>query len=325
MNVLIITKHSDTASFRQRIGIYIDALKKNNITCQTALLPSGSIERIKLYKRTAKFDAVFLFKKRLKPWAAFWLRKYAKKIIFDFDDAIMYSSHGNNSRHLSNFARSVKISDLVLAGNSYLAEHAKKFNSAVVIFPTGLKIKDYSISPHKTDDKIRLVWIGTKNSLYCLEGIKSALEQIGSRFDNVVLRIISDKFFDLQNMSVEKRPWSIKTQAEDLVNSDIGLAPLPDSDFTRGKCGFKILQYAASALPIVASPVGVNSDFVIDNVTGFHATEISKWVQRLTTLILDHNLRKQMAQESRKHVEDFDSEVLGEKLYDLIKKCTENC
>ena len=218
-----------------------------------------------------EFDGVFLQKKGLNPFDAFWLRKYSKKIIYDFDDAIMYSPktpERYSLSHFRRFRRTAKLADMVIAGNSYLAEHARKFNSNVEILPTGLDVKAYkSGTKSKNDDKIRLVWIGSQSTLKYLAEIKPTLEEIGSRFDNVILRIICDNFIDLRKMPVEKCPWSEQTQVIDLATSDIGLAPLPDNRFTRGKCGFKVLQYAAAGLPVVASPVGVNTEYISDGIT----------------------------------------------------------
>jgi glycosyltransferase involved in cell wall biosynthesis len=119
-------------------------------------------------------------------------------------------------------------------------------------------------------------------------------------------------------MQVEKCPWSLETQAKDLATADIGLAPLPDNRFTSGKCGFKALQYAAAALPAVASPVGVNAEYVIDAVTGYHASNIEQWVERTAELIRSVELRKQFASAAKKHVQKFDKNVIGKKLSAII-------
>ncbi len=101
-----------------------------------------------------------------------------------------------------------------------------------------------------------------------LKELSPALEQIGRTCPQVVLRIICDDFFDLSAMAVEKKAWSLETEAADLAACDIGLCPLPDDNFTRGKCGFKILQYFAAGLPVIASPVGINADFLMGGKRG---------------------------------------------------------
>jgi hypothetical protein len=325
MNILILTNNPKRASFRQRIGIYLDTLRANGLNCEVAKLPSGSLARRRLFKQTAKFEGIFLHRKGLNFIDAFFLSKYGKKVIYDFDDAIMYSDKTPERKswsHFKPFARSVKLANMVIAGNSYLAEHALRFNKNVVVLPTGLDVKAYKMqTDNKNDEKIRLVWIGSRSTLKYLTEIKPALEQIGSCFNNVILRIICDDFFDLKNMKVEKFQWSLEKQAVDLATSHIGLAPLPDNRFTRGKCGFKILQYQAASLPVVASPVGVNSEYVRQNVSGFLATSIQEWTEKITQLIKNPQLRKQMGNEGLAQVQNFDTDIIGKKLLELITKC----
>jgi len=328
MNLLILTNNPNRASFRQRIEIYRDFLQANGINSEAVRIPSTSLARRQLFRQAAKYDGIFLHKKGLNFIDAFFLPKYSKKIIYDLDDAIMYKDKfpERDSRvRFRRFARSAKLADMVVAGNSYLAEHASRFNRNVVILPTGLDIDTYKIETDiQNDGKVCLVWIGSRSTLKYLADIKPALEQIGSRFSNVTLRIVCDDFFDLKNMEVEKIQWSMERQAIDLATSHIGLAPLPDNRFTRGKCGFKILQYQAAGLPVVASPVGVNSEYVRQNVTAFLATDNREWIEKITRLIENPKLRRQMGNKGLEHVRNFDTSIIGKKLLELIKNCLES-
>lgn len=327
MNILVITSNPKRASYRQRIGIYIDILRRLGINCEVAKLPASEPKRLKTFKLARNFDAVFLHKKGLNFLDITCLQKYSKKIIYDIDDAVMYSSDKPQSHitsHYRKFRRTAKPADMVIAGNQYLAEHARRYNQNVHIVPTGLDTKEYDVEIKKRDDhKVHLVWIGSKSTLSYLEEIKPVLEEIGKTYDNVVLRIICDKFFDLEFMEVEKCRWSLESQYYDLATSDIGLAPLPDDRFTRGKCGFKILQYQAAALPVVTSPVGINAEFVQDGQTGFHSQDISQWVEKLKILIEDRDLRKKMGDAGKMSVKKFDKDIIAEKLQKLIRGCVE--
>jgi len=328
VKLLVITNNPDRASFRQRIGIYLDFLGSKGIDCEVERIPSGSLARRTLFKKTVNFDGVFLHKKRLNSFDAFWLRRSAQKIIYDFDDAVMYSDKNPDRpsrKRQKSFQRTVKLADMVIAGNSYLAEHARRFSPNVNVLPTGLDIQAYNLKaePEK-DGKLRLVWIGSKITLKYLAEIKPALEEIGSHFDNVVLRIICDEFLCLKNMDVEECLWSEDRQAVDLATSDIGLAPLPDNRFTRGKCGFKILQYAAAGLPVVASPVGANAEYVRDGSNGFLASDGAEWIEKISLLLKDSQLREQMGRAGRQRVKQFDLKVQGEQLVKLIKRCLAN-
>ncbi len=325
MNLLIITNNLSRPSFRQRIEIHLRTLRNNGIRCEVAKLPSGELARFALFKKSAEFDAVLLQKKCLNFLDLKMLRKYSKKIIYDFDDAIMYSPNEparDKTSHLRLFRRTAKLADMVIAGNQYLAEHAKKFNDNVKVLPTGLDTKDYDLSIEPiSDGKIRLVWIGSKSTLKYLMEIKPVLEEIGARFHNIVLKIICDDFFDLKNMEVEKLHWSLKNQAKDLATADIGLAPLPNNRFTKGKCGFKILQYQAAHLPVVTSPVGVNAEYVTDGIAGYWASDNKQWVDRISNLIENTDLRKQMAEAVKNNVAKFDCDVIGKRLSELIDGC----
>jgi glycosyltransferase involved in cell wall biosynthesis len=325
MKLFILTNNPERASFRQRIQIYFKSLRENGIDYHIAKLPAGFFARQRLFRQAEDFDGVFLHKKGLNFRDAMLLRRHSKKIVYDFDDAIMYSPTRpgrNSASHLNSFRRSARLSDVVIAGNSYLAEHARKYNSNVKIVPTGLDTKAYNFETNAKDDgQIRLVWIGSRSTLRYLAEIKPALEQIGLRYDNVVLRIICDEFFNLKNMKVEKCRWSLNRQVQDLRTSHIGLAPLSDNRFTRGKCGFKILQYQAANLPVIASPVGVNSEYVSNGFTGFHASNIQEWIDRISDLIGDIELRRRMAEAGRIQAERFDVSVIGKQICSLIKEC----
>ena len=176
MKLLILTNNPSRPSFRQRIEIYLHTLQRNGIDYEVAKLPSGEVARLRLFKQADNFDCVFLQKKCLNFLDAIYLRKYSKKIVYDFDDAIMYSPANPSSdrtSHFRLFRRTVKLADMVIAGNSYLAQHAKKFNSNVHILPTGLNTNEYSIKNRPaTDGKTRLVWIGSKSTLKYLKEIK---------------------------------------------------------------------------------------------------------------------------------------------------------
>lgn len=328
MKLLTITNNPQRASFRQRIGVYIDMLKANGIDCEVAMLPARFSARRRLFKQAADFDGVFLHKKGLNPLDALWLRRYSRKIIYNYDDAIMYSDkHPDrySRSHFVPFRRSVRLADMVITGSDYLAEHARRFNSNVEVLPIGLKVSDYRPACcAKTDDKIRLVWIGSRSTLDYLEEIKPAIEEIAARYNQVVLRIISDDFPELNNISIEKRLWSMDTRGIDLATSDIGLAPLPDNRFTQGKCSFKVLEYSAAGLPVIASPVGTNSKYVKEGTTGFLAASPRQWVDRMIQLIENLQLRRQMGQEGQAWAKNFDVSVIGTQLCQLIAACLQN-
>jgi glycosyltransferase involved in cell wall biosynthesis len=322
LDLLVLTNNSNSASFLYRVEPYLPTLARNGIRARVEVLPKDIRARRQLLKRSAEFDGVFLHRKVLSLHDALCLRHYARAIVYDLDDAVMYKSNGSRrllSGRFRRFRRTVKAADLVLVGNQYLAEHAQRFNRKTVVLPTGVDTRMYGHdTPARTDGKIRLVWIGSRSTLVHVEAIKPALEQIGRRHRSTLLRLIADSFFDLENMPVEKCVWSKEGHAGPLRTTDIGLAPLSNDAFTRGKCAFKILQYYACGLPVVASPVGVNASYVEDKVTGFWAETQEQWIERIGQLVDDPLLRRRMGQKTLVKVRDYDAAVIGQRLTELI-------
>lgn len=325
MHLLIITNNPDRASFRQRIGVYLEQLTKNDIQYEVSVLPKSIVARAKLFKRSWEFDCVFLHKKLLNVIDAYLLGKFARKITYNYDDAIMFS-HKNperiNRNRLRLFRRTVRLADMVLIGSEYLAEQARPYNDNINVLSLGLCVSDYYFDDIARDDNnIRLVWIGSEATLYYLEYLKPVLEKIGQKYSNVVLRIIGDTFFDLDNMPVEKLKWEKDKCGLYLSGSDIGLAPLPDNNFTQGKCSFKVLEYSSAKLPVVASPVGTNGEHVVDGKSGFLVRTEQQWIDRISELIEDAELRNQMGQKGKAHAQNHDVSVIGEKLVKLLLGC----
>lgn len=323
MKLLIISNNLTRASFRLRIGDHLDFLIKEGIRCDVQQLPRKTYSRWKLFKSSGRYDAVLIQRKCLNFWDAAVLSRFCPKMIFDYDDAIMHSSTKPESRltnHFRLFKRTARMMDMMIAGNEYLAGYARHYCKQVHILPTGLDIKAYQEKgAPKNPNEIRLVWIGSESTLKYLAELRPVLEQIGKTHKNVVLRIIADKFFDLEHMRVQKHLWSIDKQVFDLVECDIGLSPLPDNRFTRGKCGFKILQYFAAGLPVIASPVGVNEKFIKESNAGLLASTFSQWQDAIGKMVTDTAVYSQLGQNGKKYVQAYDRVVISKDLCRIIK------
>ncbi|HNZ04608.1 MAG TPA: glycosyltransferase family 4 protein [Myxococcota bacterium] len=327
MRLLVITHNSNRASFRQRIGAYLDTFAQQGIATEVALLPEGLLARRRLFRQARDFDGVLLHKKKLNRHDAWCLRRNSRKVIYNFDDAIMYSSArpGVYSRaHAIPFRRTVQLADLVIAGSAYLADEARPFNRNVCVLPLGLNLQDYGLEPLPPADGVtRLVWIGSDTTLKYLDRIRPALERVVAAHKNVMVRLIGDTFPTWPGIPTEQIKWSAQARRVGLATSDIGLAPLPDDAFTRGKCSFKVLEYSASSLPVVASPVGTNADYVRPAVTGFLAVTEDDWAEHLGRLIMDPSLRKRMGAQGRTHAAQYDVSVIGDRFSDLVRRCLE--
>ena len=321
MRILVLSNNPGRASFRQRIGNYLPLLESRGVAVSVCRLPRSNIARWKVFSGAAEFDGVLLHKKCLNFFDACVLRRYAQRVVYDIDDAVMYSPwrpEGRWSSHLRLFRRTAGLADCVIAGNEYLAELARDFCGDVRVLATGLNTAVFEPDVPREDEKVRLVWIGSRTTLGYLKDLRDALEEVGRRHSNVVLRVIADKFIELGNMEVEKCRWSLEGQAKALAEADIGLAPLCDNRFTRGKCGFKILQYFAAGLAVVASPVGVNTDFVENSEAGMLAAGEAEWVNKLGALIEERDRRREMGQKGKEFVKAFDVSVIGTRFADIV-------
>jgi glycosyltransferase involved in cell wall biosynthesis len=272
-----------------------------------------------------RFDGVLLHRKTLSWLDARWLGR-ARRLIYDFDDAVMFQARAPEQPHPGRqrrFARTVRLADLVIAGCPILAGHADLAGAwASEVVPTGLDARRF---PPKEDygkaGAARLAWIGSASTLKQLEPLRPALDAVGRALPGATLRVIADAELYLDGLHVENVPWNLEAEGRLLAECDIGIAPLPDTHYTRGKCGFKVIQYMAAGLPVVTSPVGVNADYVRPEETGLHAATAEEWVAAVRRLAADPALRERMGRAARERVmQEFDFAVLAPEVCDLIER-----
>ncbi len=323
VKIIIVTSDPDSASYRLRIKRYVPELAAGGHECVERVLPGGELARLKFFRGLKGYDQLLWHKRIANPIVAAMLKRYSPPVVYDFDDAIMYDPHDPervDTKRLKGFGRIASVSEVMIAGNEYLAGHGREYCKRVEVLPTAVEVDRYVPGAGRLDDgKVRLVWIGSSSTLPFMEEKKAVFEELGRRYDNVVLRIIADCYFELDNMAVEKVQWSESGQYEALSGGDIGLAPTPDDRFTRGKCGFKILQYMAAGLPVVADAVGLNAEFVEEGVTGFMPGDDESWLARISELVDDVGKRAAYGAAARAKVsEKYDIGVIGKRFTELV-------
>ncbi len=244
-----------------------------------------------------------------------WLiaKVFRKKIIYDFDDAIWLTDKKNENalerfiRFRSRVGLICKWSYKVSCGNEYLYNYAKQFNKNVVLNPTTIDT-EFLHNPEKfkkeISDKITIGWTGSHSTLKYLKEIEHAIATLEQKYPALQTLVIADKKPDLALQRLVFIPWNKETEAEDLAKIDIGIMPLPNDEWTKGKCGFKALQYMAMEIPCVVSPVGVNTKIIEHGVEGYFAASNQEWVTTLDLLINDPGLRKTMGKNGRKKIID---------------------
>jgi glycosyltransferase involved in cell wall biosynthesis len=235
----------------------------------------------------------------------------AKAVVVEFDDAThIYHQHLLDSALLRQLLHS-KVSGLmarstgVIVGNRTLETYARKFNPNVLLAPTSIDTSRYETKRAATFSPAglsRIGWIGTPLTASYLSGISGVLQDLVRRFD-IRLHIIGAPAYRIEGVPVVAVPWNLDSEVEELVSCDLGVMPLTNDAYSRGKSGAKLLQYMGAGLPAVASPVGANREIVVHGRTGFLAQSASDWAQALETLISDPDLRKEMGRAARQRVE----------------------
>ncbi len=228
-------------------------------------------------------------------------------VIFDFDDAIWIDVISTNNKAFSwlkdgsKTAKIISISKLVFAGNQYLLEYAKKNNSAVEIVPTTIDTDEYVPKEvSEPTNKITIGWSGSVSTIEHFQYAIPALTRIKAKYRNEIeIKVIGDSNYKNEELGIEGLPWRKQTELEDLRSIDIGIMPLPDDQWSWGKCGLKGLQYMALEIPTLMSSVGVNREIICNGENGFLPVDENDWVDKLSLLIEDKTLRKKLGKEGR--------------------------
>jgi glycosyltransferase involved in cell wall biosynthesis len=233
----------------------------------------------------------------------------------------------DSPKRMKSFSDMVTRSDTVIAGNSYLKSLTEPYNKNVHILPTTIELTKYQIKSYEPkvtpDTLITLGWLGGAKSLVFLKILLPLLEDLTSRFKNIQLKIICNEFFKSNILPIIEQPWTESNEANDILSFDIGLAPLPDDPWSRGKCATKLLQYMAAGIPSIASTVGIHNDIIQDGANGFLVKYDEEWIDKLIQLIENPTLRQKMGLAGRKTVDDYYSvAVNAPKLLEILRTTT---
>jgi glycosyltransferase involved in cell wall biosynthesis len=307
MKVLALTEAPNHVCYRYRIEAFAGALADRGWTLESLPLLPGTFQRNGQLPAAASADVVILQRKLLPLWQVRLLRKYARFLIYDFDDALFhrdsYSRKGPLSwARLAHFWATIYAADAVIAGNDYLREQASAYidPSRVHLVPTCVDSRLYPIARHhRLEASVKLVWIGQHSTLSCLKLAQPLLAAAAARLPGLELRVICNRFPQLEGISVVPRQWSAASEAFELADADIGISWLPDDPWSLGKCGLKVLQYMAAGLPVVANPVGMNREMVIHGETGYLASTPDEWATAVARLSRDIELRQRLGEAGR--------------------------
>src|SRR5262245_12742421 len=296
---------------RYRMRAYVPELESRGWRVELRPLMSRLLERLYTLRDDQHADVVLMQRKLLDPFRLRLLRYNARKLVFDFDDAVLYrDSYASKGplcpRRATRFRRIVEMADAVITGNSYLAEQAEQFAdpNRIHVVPTCVNPARYpELATHRSKESVQLVWIGSSSTLRGLVRATSLFEAIGRYVPGAQLKVICDSFPTFERMPVAPVFWSEATEAHELAGADIGVSWLPDDLWSRGKCGLKILQYMAAGLPVVTNAIGVHAEMVEHGRSGFLVETKSDWIEAISALAADPELRKSMGRHGRQIVE----------------------
>ena len=255
-----------------------------------------------------------------------------RHLVYDFDDAIYLNPATAVNQWLAPLkmnayrtAALVKMADHVVVGNRYLARYGSRYSRRVSVIPTAVDLAAYADLQAARDlaeddqkpDEIVIGWIGGPGTVGFVAQIWPALAQVLAAHDQLVLTLVGGAL-DHTHPQVRYKPWQLETELTDLASFDIGINPLEDNEFTRGKCGFKNIQYMAAGVVCVTSPVGVCADQVEAGVTGLFASNMDEWVEALTQLVEKPALREQLALNASTRLEQYDRSAAAAKVLALL-------
>ncbi len=339
MRVLFITPHPQQgASTRYRVKQFFPYLESHGIECifrpfitpdcykilykNGYLIRKGANLLKGLFSRACEFtnlnsaDIVFVHLEASPLGIPVFERLFSyfkKPLIYDLDDAI-YMRNISSANKLANFFRNpskiseiIKISSHVIVCNDYLGQYAGKFNRNITMIPTSVDTDSFRIKDYKNFDsgKVVIGWIGSHSTARYLAQLTGVFKNLSKRYDFILKIVGSDKkdyFPGVKN--VVYGDWSLETDIADFQNLDIGIYPLPDDEWVKGKTGFKTVQYMSVGIPCVVSRVARNIEIVEDGINGFLASREDEWIDKISRLIENPELRKQMGFSGRESIEE---------------------
>jgi len=356
MKVIFISPYpTEGPSYRYRVEQYFPYLEKNGIKCVPRPFLSSAFYKI-LYKpknifrkcfyfsiasisrffdffRAFRYDIIFIHLEAYPigpPVFEYLWAKFGKTIVYDLDDAIFLPRKKISYKiikflkYYKKIPTLIRLSREITVCNDYLKDYTSQFKSEekIHVIPTSVDTKKF-IPRHsyEANKQVPVIgWIGSHTTADYLDLLRSVFQTLSKKY-NFVLKIVgAGQQFEIPGVKTNNHEWSLSRDLEDFHSLDIGVYPLPDDEWIKGKAGFKAILYMSMGIPCVCSPVGVNKEIIIDGVNSFLASTEEEWIEKLTLLITDPDLRKKLGLEGRKTIEErFSLRVSAPKLLEVLK------
>lgn len=339
LSVLLIPLYDRKwASSRYRLYNYVPRLERSGINCKVIVPPQRKLlyrlmYLLRVVYHAGKVDVVFIQKKVFKKVFMCLLSMVNSNIIFDLDDALFAKPTSippdkfdkKKVRESLNYV--LLKSRKVIVGNKFIRDYVVQINPDVTIVPTPVyTYPDTSPMEQRGDkpnDKVVIGWIGNKENLICLKEMENIFRQLSLRLkDQFVIKVICDEPLYLRSFNIINSKWSLEDEFKELMGIDIGIMPLKDDDWSEGKCAFKLLQFMSIGIPVVASPIGMNAEVIRHGISGYLAETEEEWIMRISSLVNDYNLRKDLGTAGKNLVDSkYSYKATTETLILILKEC----
>jgi len=287
--------------------------RPGNYVRKAAGFTALTLRRLNELSSIRNYDLVFLYREAIPIGPPLIERRIAGMripIVYDFDDAIFLPAMSEANKAFSflknpaRVAEILKLSRHVTVGNAFLAEYARRFNANVTMIPTAVDTNRFAPradAPQR--DRLVVGWIGSPTTFQYLESLKDVLATVASRHPFTLKVSGAGRAVNFPGVDVEVVPWSMADEVSLFNSCDIGVYPLTDDDWSRGKCGFKAIQFLACGVPVVAAAVGVNREIIEHGVNSMLASTPQDWIAHLSTLLTNASLRRKMSVAGRQTIE----------------------
>ena len=279
-----------------------------------------SLKRLDSLRDASNFDIIFIYREMfpIGPALVEWLLAMRGRppVVFDFDDAIFLPSVSDANRAIralkqpGKVATIVRHSDHVIAGNDYLAAYVRRFSDAVTVIPTCVDTTKFVPSPDafapdgsNPSQQPVVGWIGSPTTAPYVRGLADVFRRVHNEHPFVLRVSGAGEPLDVPSVPTEQPAWTLEGEVELFNTCDVGVYPLADDEWSRGKCGFKAIQFMACGVPVVAAAVGVNREIIDDGVNGFLASTEDEWVEKVGRLLADRDLRRRFGEAGRRTIE----------------------
>ena len=334
MKILFLSKSLKTPSTRIRVAELLPLLELAGFDCCLEFVPKNPITKYRLFKSARDYSAVILQKIRLSPKDLHTLRQYSKYLIYDFDDAVYLKNTSSfagdlalrfykDRKYFNIFQKTLEVADHLVVANKTLAKFAEKMDKdiPITLIPSTVSINQKMKSNYELASPPVIGWVGIKENLKYIRYIAPSLQKLADEKD-FILRIISNGKISISGVNVECLPWKLETQYNEIKKFDIGIMPLSDNPFARGKSSYKLLQYMNIAVPSVASPVGMNREVSKNETACLTAETVPEFLDKILLLLNNIELRKTIAANGRNVVEkSFSREYAANLWCALLRAC----